>query len=109
MEKLYFYVLSLIYNLTTDGSTPVGTIIARVEATDRDNPPFNTLRYQMTGDGSAPTFFEVDAVGNIKVRSSLSADLSTRYNLRVLVSDSGQPAKTSTATGVVFLVKNRYC
>lgn len=86
----------------------MGTIVARVIATDADNAPFNALTYQMSGDGSAPTFFGVDSNGNIRVVRSLSADLSNQYNLRVLVSDSGRPPKTATATGVVTLTKNRY-
>lgn len=62
----------------------------------------------MTGDASAPVFFDVDSAGNIIVISSeLSADLSSQYDLRVVVSDSGNPPKTATATGVVILTKNR--
>lgn len=76
-------------------------------ATDRDNAPFNILSYRLTGDGSAPIFFDVDTSGNIMVKSSLSADTTNEYTLRVVVSDSGRPAKTATATGVVRLTKNR--
>ena len=107
IEKTTECELFNIYFLFIDGSTPVGTIVARVIASDADNAPFNILSYQMTGDGSAPVFFEVDINGNIKVKSSLSADVSTQYSLRVVVSDSGRPPKTATATGVVTLTKNR--
>lgn len=82
-------------------------MVGRVIASDQDNPPFNFLSYELTGDGNSPVFFDVDSSGNVFVKSSLSDDTNTEYNLRVIVRDGGRPAKTATATGKVILTKNR--
>jgi len=87
-----------------DGSVTVGSTIARVVATDNDLPPFNR---SLTGEDSAPVFFDVDFNGNIFVKSALSADTSTQYNLRLVVSDSGRPPKSSVVSATVQLTKNR--
>lgn len=41
----------------------MGTIVGRVIASDRDNAPFNMLRYELIGDSGAPVFFDVDSQG----------------------------------------------
>ena len=105
--KWFFVIYFWVTSPFVDGSTPIGTVIGRVIATDQDNAPFNILSYRLTGDGSAPVFFDVDTSGNIIVKSSLSADTTSEYTLRVVVSDSGGPAKTATTTATVRLTKNR--
>ena len=75
----------------SDGSLQIGTVVGRVIATDRDDPPFNFLTYELTGDSNAPVFFDVDSSGNIFIKSSLSDDTSSQYNLRVIVRDGGRP------------------
>lgn len=82
-------------------------MVGRVVASDRDDAPFNFLSYEMTGDGSAPIFFDVNANGNIVVKSSLADDTTTDYDIRVIVRDSGRPPKTATATGKIITTKNR--
>lgn len=98
-----------LYSLfpVSDGSATVGTVVARVIATDRDNSPFNRLSYELIGDARALVFFDVDSNGNIIVKRSLSTDSSGDYNIRVVVRDSGRPPKTATASATAVLTQNR--
>ncbi|KAJ8316549.1 hypothetical protein KUTeg_005900 [Tegillarca granosa] len=67
---------------------------------------FNQVRYEVIGDGNAPSFFEVNAVtGSISLRQTLTSQADTVYSLRIRAYDNGIPAKSNTS--VVTLTVNR--
>ena len=89
----------------------VGLSPSIYQVTARDNDPTNTfeqVRYQVTGDGNAPAFFDVNAVtGVISVTQSLAGNSDIVYNLRVTAYDNGIPRRSNSTIVVITIDRNR--
>ncbi len=70
--------------------------------------PFNKVTYEMIGDDSGPSFFQLETNGDIKLRTgvNLPADKETSYTLRILAKDGGTPPNTATATVAINVDRN---
>ncbi|KAJ8318063.1 hypothetical protein KUTeg_003154 [Tegillarca granosa] len=99
------YFVSEPYSRLITETVLQGTSIYQVTARD-DDQIFNQVRYEVIGDGNAPSFFEVNAVtGSISLRQTLTSQADTVYSLRIRAYDNGIPAKSNTS--VVTLTVNR--
>jgi protocadherin Fat 4 len=86
-----------------------GPALLSVRAKDTDGQePFNKVSYEMIGDDTGPSFFQLEDNGEIKLRSgvNLPADKETTYTLRILAKDGGTPPNTATATVRIDVDRN---
>ena len=75
--------------LYTGTSSPPGTQLMTMQATDADTLFFNSIAYRLVGDSTAQRFFEVDpSSGVVSLKSVITSEKDTvyRFELVVLVS-----------------------
>ena len=88
-----------------------GTLSSIISVTARDDDPINTfetVRYQVIGDGNAPAFFRVNEnTGQIFLTQSLSSISQVDYTLRVLAFDNGVPTRSNSTTVSITVDRNQ--
>ena len=86
------------------------TVLFSVSARDLDaSAPYNEVTYDLIGNGTATTFFDVNPTsGDIRLRSSLLQDSVTRYSLLLTANDNGNPQRfaANTATVIIDVLRN---
>uniref|UniRef100_A0AAZ3SHU6 Protocadherin-16 n=1 Tax=Oncorhynchus tshawytscha TaxID=74940 RepID=A0AAZ3SHU6_ONCTS len=88
--------------------TKMGTVVYRVQATDRDSGPNGQLSFDLvsigTGGSSGQRMFGVDrGSGELKLIGGLNYESVPRYDLQVVAKDGGAPQLSSTFTLVVHV------
>ncbi|GFR89571.1 protocadherin Fat 4 [Elysia marginata] len=96
------------YEETVSELVTVGTTVITVRASDADtNPQFNQIRYDAIGDDSATSFFSLNAItGVITTTADLTQENVNFYNLRVVASDNGEPARSATVVVKINILRN---
>ncbi|KAM9729569.1 protocadherin-16 [Menidia menidia] len=88
--------------------TKMGTVIYRIQATDKDSGHNGLLSFDLVSAGAAGSSgqrtFGVDrGSGEIRLIGSLSYESVPRYDLQVIAKDGGAPQLSSTFTLVVHI------
>ncbi|KAF6716274.1 Protocadherin-16 [Oryzias melastigma] len=88
--------------------TKMGTVIYRIQATDKDSSHNGQLSFDLISAGAAGSSgqrtFGVDrGSGEVRLIGSLSYDTVPRYDLQVIAKDGGAPQLSSTFTLVVHI------
>ncbi|XP_040006119.1 protocadherin-16 isoform X2 [Xiphias gladius] len=88
--------------------TKMGTVIYRIQATDKDSGHNGQLSFDLVSAGSAGSSgqrtFGVDrGSGEVRLIGSLSYENVPRYDLQVVAKDGGAPQLSSTFTLVVHI------
>lgn len=77
------------YSKTIQETLGGGNEVFRVNVRDKDaEKPFNEISLSVIGDDSAPSFFEVNAEGRVKIRNdaNLASDKATDYKVISILS-----------------------
>ncbi|XP_046561621.1 protocadherin Fat 4-like [Haliotis rubra] len=91
--------------VTISENSQPGESVVTVTAQDRDLK--GSLAYEITGQLSAPAFFEVGRnTGLIKLKSSLKNSLESRFTILVTVFDTAAPTVVTTGTVQVNVIRN---
>ncbi|XP_041864356.1 protocadherin-16 [Melanotaenia boesemani] len=88
--------------------TKMGTVIYRIQATDKDSGHNGQLSFDLVSAGAAGSSgqrtFGVDrGSGEVRLIGSLSYETVPRYDLQVIAKDGGAPQLSSTFTLVVHI------
>uniref|UniRef100_A0A8C7XTF0 Protocadherin-16 n=1 Tax=Oryzias sinensis TaxID=183150 RepID=A0A8C7XTF0_9TELE len=88
--------------------TKMGTVIYRIQATDKDSGHNGQLSFDLISAGAAGSSgqrtFGIDrGSGEVRLIGSLSYDSVPRYDLQVIAKDGGAPQLSSTFTLVVHI------
>ncbi|KAM6907301.1 protocadherin-16 [Xenentodon cancila] len=88
--------------------TKMGTVIYRIQATDKDSGHNGQLSFDLVSAGAAGSSgqrtFGVDrGTGEVRLIGSLSYESVPRYDLQVIAKDGGAPQLSSTFTLVVHI------
>ena len=97
------------YAATISETTGEGNEVTRLQVSDDDTvQPFNQISLSVIGDDSAASFFQVLADQRVVVRSgaNLASERVTQYSLRVQAADGGAPARSSTVTVPITVIRN---
>nr|XP_018670260.2 protocadherin Fat 1 [Ciona intestinalis] len=82
-------------NVLIPEDKPIGTVVTKVQAVDRDNGFNGKLWYTITS-GNGDSCFNINTqTGVISIVKLLDRERTSRYNLTVSVSDMGSPTKTA--------------
>ncbi|KAL8559117.1 hypothetical protein ACOMHN_046165 [Nucella lapillus] len=94
------YFLSSPYAVTIPETTVPGSSIFKLTARDDDLVnTFETLSFDIIGDGAATVYFDVESFsGIVRVVSDLTAATDIVYYVRARVRDNGQPTPRSNTT-----------
>ncbi|XP_046579033.1 protocadherin Fat 4-like [Haliotis rubra] len=95
------------YTTAVQETTVNGSTVYQVSAFDADLQ--GSLTYEITGEGVAPAFFEINSnTGTVTVydREALLFDRGTNYKLVVVVYDSAYPAVRDTAEIGIAVLRN---
>jgi len=85
------------YSIELSETTEVGTLIARLSATDADAGENGRVTYQLF-DQSSSQLFAVDAeTGAVRTRAALDRETASRHRIIVAAVDAGSPPRSSTA------------
>ncbi|XP_078316513.1 protocadherin Fat 4-like isoform X2 [Crassostrea virginica] len=97
--------LPSVKNITENQA--VNVEVFRVTGRDNDTvAPFNSFSFELVGDGSATTFFQISSGGSVSLRQSVATDSSNMFQLRVRVKDGGTPQKQDEEHLTVYVEKN---
>ncbi|KAF2361893.1 Cadherin [Trinorchestia longiramus] len=77
---------------------PVGTVVGHLPARDRDAGPESAISFDITLESNPESLFSIDANGTVLLIRKLDREHMASHHLKVLVRDSGTPARTATAT-----------
>ncbi|XP_041363172.1 uncharacterized protein LOC121378881 isoform X2 [Gigantopelta aegis] len=96
------------YKVTVPQTKPTGQLVLQVTATDDDTQgTYGKVHYDIIGDGSAVTYFEIGkSSGLINVRTDLSTTSIREFTVRVVAADGGQPPRSATALVYVTILRN---
>ncbi|XP_037124749.1 protocadherin-16-like isoform X1 [Syngnathus acus] len=84
--------------------TKIGTIIYRVQASDKDSGQNGQLSFDLMAGSSGQRTFGVDrGSGEVRLIGGLSYESIPRYDLQVVAKDGGAPQLSSTFTLVVHI------
>ncbi|PAA46735.1 hypothetical protein BOX15_Mlig009583g3, partial [Macrostomum lignano] len=84
-----------IWNPDVNESTPIGGLVARIYAHDRDSGENGRLSFTVT-DSRTAAAFAIDPEGRVTLRKRLNARTKSEYDIPVLVSDGGVPQRQVT-------------
>ncbi|XP_035826841.1 protocadherin Fat 4, partial [Aplysia californica] len=100
------------YNRVIQQNELGGSSVYQTTAIDRDTTsPFNSLTYELIGDGNTPAFFQVNtATGllSLRINADIASDTGSIYVARVLAKDGGVPSRTATSTVSVNVIRNLF-
>ncbi|XP_048248833.1 cadherin EGF LAG seven-pass G-type receptor 2-like [Haliotis rufescens] len=93
---------------TIPETLPTGASVATLRASDNDTVcNFGTLTYNITGDGSAVTYFQIDQdTGTVSVRTSLTNTSIMDFTVRIEAQDGSSPPWIATALLYVKVTRN---
>ncbi|XP_022688346.1 putative neural-cadherin 2 [Varroa jacobsoni] len=90
--------------ITVPENTPTGTTLATFRATDIDASGGSRVMYSIEKDSDRRRHFRVgSSSGVVTLQRPLDRERSPRHHVRVMATDDGIPARTSTATLTVIL------
>ncbi|WAQ96421.1 FAT4-like protein [Mya arenaria] len=93
------------YDTTIDYNANIGAQIFVATAQDNDIAPYNTITYDLIGDGDAIVFFRIDSnTGVVSLQQRITQESATQYRLTIRARDSGSPQLFDTET--VFVTYN---
>ena len=95
------------YNITIIENLNLGTIVAVVDATDRDSGNNGDIRYYIVGGNDENTFFLHEVNGQINLINKLNALVTDKYVLEIMAKDLGNPSR-STNTTVTINVRRHF-
>ncbi|XP_076361953.1 cadherin 99C isoform X2 [Tachypleus tridentatus] len=86
-------------------TVPLGSTVTTVVASDGDGTsPGNQVRYVISGQEKAPSYFFIDAnSGVISVKDDLRKEPDSEYKIEVKAQDLGEPSLTATTTVIVYV------
>lgn len=92
------------YSIRVNESVPVGTSIARVEATDQDSGENAKITYTLDHLYNSEERFSVDpSSGIVRVNKPLDYETTQKYELSVIATDNGSQPLFSSARIEVFV------
>lgn len=96
-----------IYSASVPESSPPGTIVEQVFATDADTGDNAEISYRIQ-KGAFDDFYIDPKTGEVTVKSETKLDYDRRkeYNIEVIAVDGGSPTHTGTATLVVHVLNS---
>ncbi|XP_071105610.1 protocadherin Fat 4-like isoform X2 [Haliotis cracherodii] len=91
----------------------VNDTVFTVNAVDRDLvAPFNTIKFTLIGDDTAPVYFDIRQTDNnnsqIYVKAPVLNDDKTTYIVRVQAADGGIPGESDTTTVRITVNRNLF-
>lgn len=97
--------LNVPYSGQVTRSTTIGGRIFTALATDADTyAPFNTVTYEIIGDGVATIYFAIDkTTGIVSLSSALPSQPENKYYVRVLAKDQGPPSLSNTTVAEIVV------
>ncbi|XP_010223947.1 PREDICTED: protocadherin Fat 4-like, partial [Tinamus guttatus] len=97
-------VFDPVNTFSVDENVPVGFIVGKVTATDRDTGDNAFVLYNITGGGG--NIFEIDEIhGDIKIKTSPDYETMNNYSLTVsAVNNKSAPFYQATATVTVLVI-----
>ena len=95
------------YNVTVTENLNVPSIVAVVDATDRDSGNNAAIRYHIVGGNEDNKFFLQEINGQISLIDKLNALQKNKYVLTIMAKDLGNPSR-STNTTVTINVKRYF-
>lgn len=85
------------YEETITENLPAGTMIALVDATDKDLGSFGRLAYSIDGvDGN--NYFTIDSTGLVTVKNSVDLETISVIDFVVVVEDGGVPPRRANVS-----------
>uniref|UniRef100_A0ABM5ETP5 Neural-cadherin-like n=1 Tax=Pogona vitticeps TaxID=103695 RepID=A0ABM5ETP5_9SAUR len=85
-------------------TTPVGTTIVTVTATDEDSGLNGDIEYSIKVDSDPAGQFAVDQDGHVTVSKTLDWEMTQEYVLVIQASDQGNPPRTGSITILIDLL-----
>ncbi|XP_075606136.1 protocadherin Fat 4 [Balearica regulorum gibbericeps] len=97
-------VFDPVPEFSVNENAPVGFIVGKMTATDRDTGDNAFVLYSLTGDGG--NTFEIDEIhGNIKIKNSPDYETMNKYNLTVnAVNNKSAPFHQATTYVTVLVI-----
>ncbi|KAM6082392.1 protocadherin Fat 4-like [Chlamydotis macqueenii] len=96
-------VFDPVAEFSVNENAPVGFIVGKITATDRDTGDNAFILYSLTGGGG--NIFEIDEIhGNIKIKNSPDYETMNSYNLTVNAVNNKSPPFHQATTHVTVLV-----
>ncbi|XP_010573137.1 PREDICTED: protocadherin Fat 4-like [Haliaeetus leucocephalus] len=97
-------VFDPVTEFNVNENAPVGFIVGKITATDRDTGDNAFVLYSLTGGGG--NIFEIDEIhGNIKIKNSPDYETMNKYNLTVnAVNDKSAPFHQATTHVTVLVI-----
>ncbi|XP_048580321.1 uncharacterized protein LOC116612238 isoform X2 [Nematostella vectensis] len=92
------------YETRVSENTPLGTIVARVKAVDKDSTSNADLIYSIQNGNNNGSFTIDNSTGEIMTRKEFDFEKTERYNLTISVSDTGVPALSSLNFANVVII-----
>ncbi|XP_043212632.1 cadherin-87A-like, partial [Amphibalanus amphitrite] len=92
-----------VYQAVLPESVPIGTVVQRVAARDRDTAANAAIRYRLQR-GAYEDFSVEQSTGVVTLARRLDHERRAQYSIEVLAVDSGSPAQTGTATLSVMVI-----
>jgi hypothetical protein len=84
------------YSVRVNESVPVGTSIARVEATDQDSGENAKITYTLNRMTNPEEHFSVDPLsGVVRINKPLDYETTQKYELSVYATDNGSGPRSS--------------
>ncbi|XP_051505996.1 protocadherin alpha-2-like [Myxocyprinus asiaticus] len=96
-----------VYTVNLQENVPIGTIVAKVNATDIDEGLNGEVNYTLGGNINSKVndFFVLDSVsGEIRVKSQIDFENAEVYGLDVFASDKGTPPNTVDCRVIVKIL-----
>ncbi|KAJ8719097.1 hypothetical protein PYW07_016653 [Mythimna separata] len=96
---------SVVRPVTIEDSSPIGSLVETVVATDADaTAPNNRVRYKLVGRGKASIYFHVEPdTGTVRVRDDLRKETDSEYTVDVQAYDQGEPMMSSVSSLTVYV------
>ena len=86
------------YNVTVTENLNVPSIVAVVDATDRDSGNNAAIRYHIVGGNEDNKFFLQEINGQISLIDKLNALQKNKYVLTIMAKDLGNPSRSTNTT-----------
>jgi protocadherin Fat 1/2/3 len=95
-----------VFSASIKEDVSVGTIVAKVHATDADSGDNRKLRYAIVDSASLDhETFKIDAVsGIVSLAKPVDREVKAMYNLTLRATDNGKPKLTSSSNLVVLVL-----
>ncbi|XP_051962537.1 protocadherin-16 [Xyrauchen texanus] len=102
-DNVPVFLPSFSESLILPEDTRMGTVVYKVQAEDYDSGPNGLLSFDLITSGTQRTFSIDRNSGHIRLIGSLSYEIMSRYDLKVIAKDSGAPQLSSIFNLVVHV------